>query len=96
MPKSCFDGYLTKGCATCPDWADGTDGRGIGCACHFPIGECPHFAEMMKNDEKAEYKALVERLRKYVSWARENGQDEMAEDLLRASLLVEKLVCGDE
>ena len=46
MPKSCFDGYLTEGCATCPDWADGTDERGIGCATRFPIDWCPHFKKM--------------------------------------------------
>lgn len=52
---NCFDGYLTPGCATCPDWADGTDDRGIGCACSFPIGECPHFAEMERNDPRNQH-----------------------------------------
>ena len=51
MPKSCFDGYLTEGCKTCPDWADGSDDRGIGCACHFPIMQCPHFAKMFNEEE---------------------------------------------
>ena len=46
---NCLEGYLTPGCASCPDWADGTDDRGIGCACHFPISWCSHFAEMEKN-----------------------------------------------
>lgn len=95
MPKSCFDGYLTEGCATCPVWADGSDARGIGCACHFPIGECPHFAKIMKEDEKNEHKALVERLRQYSTQARENHDDTMAEDLLWASILVEKLICEE-
>ena len=49
--KSVFDGYLTDGCATCEDWADGSDDRGLGCACHFPIMECPHFAKMTKKEE---------------------------------------------
>ena len=49
--KNCFDGYLTEGCKTCPDWADGTDDRGIGCACHFPIMRCPHFAKMYNEEE---------------------------------------------
>lgn len=46
MPKSCLDGYLTTACATCPDWADWSDGRGIGCATHYPISLCEHFAKM--------------------------------------------------
>ena len=52
MPKSCFDGYLTEGCATCPDWADGTDERGIGCATRFPIDWCPHFKKMWEEEER--------------------------------------------
>lgn len=54
MPRSCLDGYLTDGCRTCPDWADGTDNRGIGCACHFPIMHCPHFAAMYEQEEREE------------------------------------------
>ena len=95
MPKSCLDGYLTEGCSTCPDWADGTDDRGIGCACHFPIDQCPHFAKMMKEDERAERGALIERLRQYVARARESHDDDMAEDLLHTIILIQKLVYGD-
>ena len=52
MYKSCLDGYLTGGCATCPDWVDGSDpSRGIGCACHFPIYLCGHFSKMMREEE---------------------------------------------
>lgn len=51
MPKSCLDGYLTEGCASCPDWADGSDDRGIGCAAHFPIMECPFFKKMVEEEE---------------------------------------------
>lgn len=51
MPRSILDGYLTDGCATCPDWADGTDDRGYGCACHFPIMYCEHFAKMYSEEE---------------------------------------------
>ena len=54
-----------------------------------------YYAKMMKEDEKAEHKALVERLRNYVAQARENHQDEMAEDLLWAIVLLEKLIYGD-
>lgn len=49
--KSCFDGYLTDHCSQCPDWADGTDGRGIGCGTRFPIDWCPYFAKMFKEEE---------------------------------------------
>lgn len=51
MARSCLDGYLTDGCKDCPYWADGTDNRGIGCACCFPIMECPYFADMVKREE---------------------------------------------
>ena len=52
MPRSCFDGYLTDGCVTCPDWADGSDpSKGFGCACHFPIMECEHFRKMYEEEE---------------------------------------------
>lgn len=51
--RNCLDGYLTEGCKTCPDWADGSDPNlGIGCACHFPIHLCPHFAKAMREDEE--------------------------------------------
>ena len=49
--KSCFDGYLTEACATCPDWADGSDERGLGCATHYPIMECPHFARVFNEEQ---------------------------------------------
>lgn len=49
---NCLTGYLTPGCTACPDWADGSDDRGIGCACHFPISECHHFAEMERKDPR--------------------------------------------
>lgn len=52
---NCFEGYLTPACKTCPDWADGTDGRGLGCACHFPIMHCPHFAKACKEEENRHY-----------------------------------------
>lgn len=48
--KNCLEGYLTTACATCPDWADGTDDRGIGCAAHYPIMWCTHFAKMFEQD----------------------------------------------
>ena len=49
---NCLDGYLTPACANCPDWADGTDNRGIGCACSFPIMKCPHFAKAYEEEER--------------------------------------------
>lgn len=53
--RSCLDGYLTEGCKTCPDWSDGTNPTqlGVGCACHFPIHWCPHFAQAMRANEEA-------------------------------------------
>lgn len=33
--RNCLEGYLTPACKTCPDWADGTDGRGRG-SCSIP------------------------------------------------------------
>lgn len=51
--KSCLDGYLTNACHTCPDWADGSDDMGIGCATHYPIMWCPHFAETCEREEAA-------------------------------------------
>lgn len=54
MSKSCFDGYLTDGCAECPDWCDGSDPtRGIGCGTCMPIMWCPHFAKMVEEDENS-------------------------------------------
>lgn len=52
--KSCLDGYLTPECKNCPDWADGTDNRGIGCATHHPIMWCPAFAKMYEEEESKE------------------------------------------
>lgn len=46
MSKSCFDGYITPSCPICSDWANGTDSRGLGCACCYPISDCSHFAKM--------------------------------------------------
>ena len=54
MAKNCLDGYLTEGCKNCPDWADGTDDRVIGCAAHFPIMLCPHFKAMCEAEESKE------------------------------------------
>lgn len=51
---------LTTACATCPDWADGSDNRGCGCACHFPIMECPHYAKMFYERERKRVTAEVE------------------------------------
>lgn len=53
MPKNCLVEYLTPACASCPDWADGTDNRGIGCATHFPIMECVHFAKMYQEESES-------------------------------------------
>lgn len=49
MAISCFDGYLTEGCKTCPDWKN--DEHSIGCGAHFPIMQCPHFAKMFRERE---------------------------------------------
>ena len=49
---NCLEGYLTDGCKTCPDWLDGTEGRGIGCGTRRPIDECPHFRAMFEMDRK--------------------------------------------
>ena len=57
MAKSCFDGYLTEGCKTCPDWKDGTDGS-IGCGTHFSIMLCPHFKAMYEAEEAKEHKEV--------------------------------------
>lgn len=52
MGRSCFYGYLTPECANCEDWRDGSNMKdGIGCACHFPIMQCPHFAKMCSEQE---------------------------------------------
>ena len=53
---NCFEGYLTKGCKSCPDWCDGSDGS-IGCGSKYPIDWCPYFASMWEEDvarQKAE------------------------------------------
>lgn len=51
---NCFDGYLVPECATCPDWADGSDPeKGLGCATCGPISECPYFAREEKKREQA-------------------------------------------
>lgn len=52
---NCLEGYLTPACKTCPDWADGPDERGYGCACHFPIMDCPHYAKAYKEEENRCY-----------------------------------------
>ena len=56
MAKNCLDGYLTPGCATCPDWANGSDDRGIGCATHYPIMWCGHFAKMFNEEREKQRK----------------------------------------
>lgn len=56
MGKNCLAEYLTPHCANCPDWADGTDDRGIGCATHYPIMWCEHFAAMCKEEAEREKK----------------------------------------
>lgn len=48
--KTCFDGYLTKKCASCDYWVD--DEHQCGCACPFPIMNCEAFAEMVKEEER--------------------------------------------
>ena len=57
MGKSCFDGYLTEGCKTCPDWKGGTDGS-VGCGTHFPIMWCPHFKAMYEYEEAKEHEEV--------------------------------------
>ncbi len=52
MPKSCLEGYLTPACAACQDWVDGSDERGIGCATHYQIMHCEHFAKMTQEEDK--------------------------------------------
>ena len=54
MGKSCFDGYLTDGCKDCPDWEDGTEGKGLGCGTHYPIMHCEYFKRMYEEEEKRE------------------------------------------
>lgn len=57
MALNCLEGYLTPACASCPDWADGTNpNRGVGCASHFPIMDCPHFRNACEEEEKKYYK----------------------------------------
>ena len=50
MPKSCFDGYLTEACKTCPYWQN--DKNGIGCNVPYPIMECKDFKKMYEEDQK--------------------------------------------
>lgn len=50
--NNCFEGFLTEHCEGCPWWADGTQGKGLGCATPFPIMACPHFKEMYDNDPR--------------------------------------------
>lgn len=54
--RNCFEGYLTPECKNCPDWADGTDERGVGCATHYPIMWCKAFVKMFEEDQKADEK----------------------------------------
>lgn len=62
---NCLEGYLTPGCSSCPDWADGTDpSRGFGCACNFPIMECPHFAKAYREEDKKLY--VLERMDSFI------------------------------
>lgn len=58
MPKSIFDGYLTKACHMCPYWMDGSNPDfGVGCGTPFPIDHCPFFHAMSLKEEgkKLEY-----------------------------------------
>ena len=41
---------FTKGCKTCPFWANGTNNRDYGCAIPAPIMECQYFREMYEKD----------------------------------------------
>ncbi len=50
--KSCLDGYLTNKCRECPDWSDGTDGRGVGCNTRYPISWCDAFTKMCEEGTK--------------------------------------------
>ena len=51
--RCCLNGYLTKECANCPDWCDGSDPkRGIGCGTHRPIAECEAFSKMVNEEYK--------------------------------------------
>ena len=54
MSRNCLEGYLTPGCANCPDWRYGTEGHGIGCAIRAPIMECPHFRKVYEEDARRE------------------------------------------
>lgn len=90
MPKSCLDGYLTPACATCSDWADGTDDRGLGCACHFPIHLCPDFAQMMREEELKSAREknpihMCDKCRHYNKCYRKHMSDEQ-ESLQRAEV----------
>ena len=53
MPKSVFtEGTnFTEGCAHCPFWLDGSEGRGYGCGIPAPITECKWFMKMCKEEE---------------------------------------------
>lgn len=57
MGRSCFDGYFTPECATCPDWNDGTPNDNgewaIGCGSPYPLDMCPAFRKMTEQDNKA-------------------------------------------
>ena len=60
--RCCLNGYLTKECANCPDWCDGSDPeRGIGCGTHRPIAECEAFNKMLEED-----RARMRRTRMYI------------------------------
>lgn len=63
MGKNCLVEYLTPACATCPNWADGTDDRGIGCATHYPIMWCEHFSKMCQEEEEA--RRICQKCRNY-------------------------------
>lgn len=54
MPRSVLEEgtNFTKGCKTCPFWANGEDDRGYGCAIPAPIMECPHFRKMCEEEER--------------------------------------------
>ena len=52
MGRNCLVEYLTPACATCPDWCDGTNDKGIGCGIHGPIMECAAFREIYEDENK--------------------------------------------
>ena len=53
--RNCTKGYLTKECANCDLWGDGTQkefGYAVGCCTKYPIDWCEHFKKMMQEDKE--------------------------------------------